>query len=126
MQRSTKPKKKAATACACSLEVARTGRWAACACRGLSVQVQLAQVVQPGFAVVFVHAIVVVDQQRDSLTGAVTISQASDSLHRAALDSANRRQCPAPPAAVTLPSRALWASLGALAMFVTTVLFLSR
>jgi len=65
-------------------------------------------------------------QQRDSLTGAVTISHASDSLHRAALDSANRRACPAPPAVVEPPSRALWASLGALATLAATVLFLTR
>ena len=65
-------------------------------------------------------------QQRDSLAGAVTISKASDSLHRAALDSANRRQFPALPAAVEPPSRALWASLGALATLAATVLFLSR
>ena len=67
-------------------------------------------------------------QQRDSLTGAVTISQASDSLHRAALDSANRRTCPAAPAAVEMPSRALWATAGALVTVAieATILFLTR
>ena len=65
-------------------------------------------------------------QQRDSLTGAVTISKASDSLHRAALDSANRRTCPAAPPVPDPPSRALWTSLGALATLAATVLFLSR
>ena len=65
-------------------------------------------------------------QQRDSLTGAVAISKASDSLHRAALDSANRMTCPAAPPVPEPPSRALWASLGALATLVTTVLFLTR
>lgn len=67
-------------------------------------------------------------QQRDSLTGAVTISQASDSLHRAALDSANRRTCPAAQPVLEPPSRALWATAGALVTVAieATILFLTR
>ena len=67
-------------------------------------------------------------QRTDSLVGAVTISQASDSLHQAALDSANRRQCPAPLVAVDPPSRALWAIVGGAVILAAeaTFLFLTR
>lgn len=52
-------------------------------------------------------------QQRDSLAGASSVSATRDSLLRAALDSANRRICPAPAPQPVAPSRATWAAVGA-------------
>lgn len=52
-------------------------------------------------------------QQRDSLAGASSVAATRDSLLRAALDSANRRACPAQDPQPVAPSRATWAAVGA-------------
>ena len=52
-------------------------------------------------------------QQRDSLAGAGGVAATRDSLLRAALDSANRRACPAQDPQPVAPSRATWAAVGA-------------